>query len=291
MEGIELFKSYLRLIGFTSFGKEAGADYLRYVEYHGEIDQETRSNNLKEFNQSKNKEGAIIRAILVSPAGSEGISLMNVRQVHVMEPYWNEVRIEQLIGRAVRQCSHKELPMEERTVDVFRYMAVRSDNKLDRNTTDQEIYDLAKNKAELIESFLRTIREVAVDCELFKNHNMLNGKYQCFKFNEKSYFDGYIGPTYKDDIYYDKKIDNGLNSHNSEIKRIKVIKIKAVYMIDNQYSEAENYWYNPETGVVYDFELDFPIGKVYITNNIPNKLDKDTYIIEQLIEIPEINTL
>jgi hypothetical protein len=48
---------------------------------------------------------------------------------------------------------------------------------------------------------------------------MINGKYPCFAFNEKSYFEGYVGPTFKDDIYYDKKIDNGLNSINSEIKK------------------------------------------------------------------------
>lgn len=291
MEGLELFKIYLREIGFTEFGKETGKDYLRYTEYHGEIDMVVRSHNLAEFNQLKNKDGSVIRVILVSPAGAEGISLMNVRQVHVLEPYWNEVRIEQLIGRAVRQCSHKALPMEDRKVDIFRYFAIRGDNIKDKDTTDQEIYELAKNKANLIESFLDTIKEIAVDCDLFKNHNMLNNKYKCFKFNEKSYFEGYIGPAYKDDIYYDKKIDNGLNSINSETKRIKVIKIKAVYMIDERYSEPETYWYNPQTGIVYDFDLDFPVGRVYITNGIANKFNKDTYIIDQLIDIPEVNIL
>ena len=120
---------------------------------------------------------------------------------------------------------------------------------------------------------------------------MLNNTYHCFKFNEKSYFEGYIGPAYKDDIYYDKKIDNGLNSNNSEIKKIKVIKIKAVYLSDKRYTEPEYYWYNPENGIVYDFELDFPVGKVYITNGIPNKLNKDTYIIDELINIPEMNII
>ena len=120
---------------------------------------------------------------------------------------------------------------------------------------------------------------------------MINGKYNCFKFNEKSYFEGHIGPAYKDDIYYDKKIDNGLNSINSEVKKIKANKIKAVYMIDNEYSEVNDYWYNPETGIVYDYELDFPVGKVYIVNGIPSKLNKETYIINQVIDIPEVNTL
>ena len=292
MEGLEIFKIYMRMIGFVEHGKEQTNDHnLAYTEFHGEIDTTVRSKNLADFNQTANKDGSIIRVILISPAGAEGISLMNVRQVHVMEPYWNEVRIEQLIGRAVRQCSHKALPMEDRKVDVFRYLSIRSDNKKDKDTTDQEIFTLAKNKSNLIDTFLSTIKEVAVDCELFKHHNMLNSNYPCFKFNEKSYFEGYVGPTFKDDIYYDKKIDNGLNSINSEIKKIKVLKIKAVYQIETEYSEVDTYWFNPQTGIVYDYELDFPIGRVYLTNGIPNKLNKDTYIIDQFIDIPEVNVL
>jgi hypothetical protein len=291
MEGLELFKIYLNMIGYTEHGKEEGKPFLSYTEFHGEIDPEIRSRNLKDFNQEKNIDGSIIRVILISPAGAEGISLANVRQVHVLEPYWNEVRIEQLIGRAVRQCSHKALPMEERKVDIFRYLAIRSDNKKDKDTTDQEIYSLAKAKSLLIDSFLSTIKEIAVDCDLFKNHNMINNTYSCFKFNEKSYFEGYIGPTYKDDIYYDKKINNGLNSINSDIKKIKVLKIKAVYKIEEDYSEVEYYWYNPDSGIVYDVDLDYPIGKIYKENGISTKLNKDTYIIDQLIDIPNIHVL
>lgn len=290
MEGLEIFKIYLRMIDFGEYGKDRVEPYHSYTEFHGEIDTDTRSKNLRDFNNPENITGSLIRVILISPAGAEGISLMNVRQVHVLEPYWNEVRIEQLIGRAVRQCSHKMLPMEDRKVDIFRYLAIRSDKK-DKLTTDQEIYELAKAKSSLIDTFLSTIKEVAVDCELFKNHNMLNETYPCFKFNEKSYFEGYIGPAYKDDIYYDKKIDNGLNAISSDIKKIKVMKIKAVYIIDDNYSEPDYYWYNIDTGVVYDFELDFPVGRVYITNGIPNKLNKETYIIDQKVDIPSIHVL
>ena len=94
-----------------------------------------RSRNVASFNQPKDIDGSIIKTIMISAAGAEGISLRNVRQVHILEPYWNEVRIEQVIGRAIRQCSHKDLPMEERQVDVFGYLAVRQKEK---ETTDQK---------------------------------------------------------------------------------------------------------------------------------------------------------
>ena len=291
MEGLEILKIYMNIIGYNAHNHNDNKPFYSYTEFHGEIDPAIRSQNLAAFNQEKNIDGSIIKVIMISPAGSEGISLMNVRQVHVLEPYWNEVRIEQVIGRAVRQCSHKLLPIEERKVDIYRYIAIRSDNKKDKDTTDQEIYTLAKAKSSLIDTFLSSIKEIAVDCDLFKNHNMITNPYQCFKFNEKSYFEGYIGPAYKEDIYYDKKIDNGLNSTHSEIKKIKVIKIKAVIKTNNIISDVNNYWYNPQTGIVYDIDLDYPIGKVYINKGIANKLNKDTYIIEQIIDIPNIHTL
>ena len=34
---------------------------------------------------------------MISPAGTEGINLRNTRQVHIMEPYWNEVVLNKLL--------------------------------------------------------------------------------------------------------------------------------------------------------------------------------------------------
>jgi len=289
MEGLEIFKIYLSYFGFSEQSK-GGKDYLRYTEYHGEIDISVRKNNLLAFNSKENIDGKKIRLILISPAGSEGINLKNVRQVHVMEPYWNEVRIQQLIGRAIRMCSHADLAMEERKVDIFRYHAVRPENsKLSyKDSTDQEIYSLAMKKEILIDSFLQTIREAAIDCELFKNHNMINGEYTCFKFNEKSYFDKFVGPAYKDDIYYDKKLDNGLNSINSVKIKKKVYKIKGQMMIDEELSVVADYWYNPETGIVYDFELDYPVGRINKEFGVSKKIDSKIYLIDEVISIPKI---
>ena len=32
---------------------------------------------------------------MISSAGTEGLDLKNIRQIHIMEPYWNEIRIKQ----------------------------------------------------------------------------------------------------------------------------------------------------------------------------------------------------
>ena len=286
MEGLELFKIYMKHFGFTEYGKEQGIDFHRYTEFSGSMDKETRKKNLADFNHIKNKDGSRIRFILISPAGSEGISLKNVRQVHVMEPYWHEVRIKQLIGRAVRACSHADIPIDDRFVDVFRYNAVINENHI---TTDQVMQEAAMAKENLIESFLKTVKEIAVDCELFKEANMQDAKYSCFKFNEKSYFDQYVGPAYKDDVYYDKKINNGLNSVNSIVSNVKVHKIKYVKLENNKLSQPLDCWYNPISGTVYDFELKYPFAKVKINSDgIPDKIDAKTYLIDNVIIIPKV---
>lgn len=296
MEGLEVFKIYLKYFGFYSF-METGKllpDKLGYVEFHGQYDFEARYKGKEAFNMKENKNGNLIRIILISPAGSEGLSLKNVRQIHIMEPYWNEVRIVQMIGRGVRQCSHADLPMDQRHVDIFRYKSIRV--KGEKQTTDQYIEDVARSKDSLIQSFLDTIKEVAFDCRLFKSVNMMSQEYKCFQFEEPSLFDKQIGPAYKENMNDDKKLDNGLNSKNAMSMKIKVMKIQAVKLISlpeedkPRYSKSENYWYYAKSGVVYDFELHYPVGRVaYDIDGIPLKHDSNTFIIDYVIPIPEID--
>lgn len=292
MEGLEMFKIYMNLFGMADLtndkefnvdsDKQLKYDGKRFIEYHGKIDRKIRETNKKIFNLPKNKEGRLVKVILISPAGSEGINLSNVRQVHIMEPYWNEVRIEQIIGRAIRQCSHKDLPMEERKVRVYRYKMVR---KTGKDTIDVIMENLSRKKQNLIMSFLDAMKEAAVDCELFKNHNMMGTEYKCFKFHEASLLQDEIGPAYKEDYELDKKMDNGSFAIGYQIMKIKVRKIKGVTKIkDNVYSEPQEFWYYKKTGVVYDYDLHFPIGYVIKTiDDIPQKFDDEYYIVDSKI--------
>lgn len=308
MEGLQIFKIYLKYLGFTSYiSSDRGESGYRYMEYHGGVDPVDRRKVLEIFNKSDNKYGQIAKIIMISPAGAEGISVNNIRQVHLMEPYWHEVRMTQMIGRAIRQCSHRDIPMDQREVVVFRYKSVRSidtgpGSGLGQWTTDQYIEDAARSKDGLIASFLDAMKEVAVDCVLNKTHNNLVGTYRCFQFEEKSLFDDQIGPAYKDDLYDDMKLNNGLNSTNAKINRIKIIKIKAVKQLvsgedhdaeprkdEEMYSEPEDYWFNVESLTVYDNELQYPVGKIGQNDDgTPLKLDANTYIIDRMIPIPII---
>ena len=173
------------------------------------------------------------------------------------------------------------------------YRSVRT--KSSEPTTDEYINDLSKTKENLIENFFDAMKEAAIDCELYKAHNMLNQKYECFKFKESSLFVNNIGPAYKRDIQDDMRFNDGLNDTNAQVLHIKVIKIKAVKLLSHPdeepvYSETEYYWYYPKTRVVYDYDLHFVVGRVGINEDgIPLKLDGETYIIDYVIPIPLVN--
>lgn len=297
MEGLQIFKIYLNFFGFIDFHKDSEIKYpnlnitgkydnFRHIEYHGAIDRTIREQNKKIFNNIENIYGRVVKIIMLSPAGAEGITLKNTRQVHILEPFWNEARIEQIMGRAVRFCVHKDLPLDERNVDVFRYKMIRKSGK---ETADEKMENISRKKNNLLISFIEAVKEAAVDCELFKAHNMMGSKYKCFQFNEEALFEKPIGAAYQQKIEYDMKIDNGSNAKDSLRLKIKVRKIKAVKKLeDNIYSEPEFYWYYDKSGVVYDYDMLYPIGKVdKDLNNNEIKLDNETYIIGDVIDIPE----
>ena len=144
---------------------------------------------LREINEN-NFMGEIIKVFMITSSGAEGINLKNTRFVHVVEPYWNMVRPEQVIGRARRICSHQDLPEELRTVKVYLYLAVLSEQQKtdkanieirnrDRSridgetpvTTDETLFEIASLKDKVNRQILKAIKESAMDCSLYSGKN------------------------------------------------------------------------------------------------------------------------
>jgi len=148
-----------------------------------------------------NMYGDIIKVLMITSSGAEGINLKNVRYVHITEPYWHPVRIEQVVGRAQRICSHQDLPEELRTVEVFLYLMVFSKEQLkgdefiemrqDKSkidnatpiTTDQALYEIATIKEDITNKILLAVKEASFDCAL---HSKVGAKeqLQCFSFGK-----------------------------------------------------------------------------------------------------------
>lgn len=115
-----------------------------------------------------NFDGRHVKVVLISEAGSEGLDFKNIRQVHILDPWYNMSRIEQVIGRAVRNKSHCIFPLSQRNVEI--YMHATHDGS-DLETADIYMYRLSEEKAIQIGQITRIMKESAVDCILNMNQN------------------------------------------------------------------------------------------------------------------------
>ena len=120
--------------------------------------------DLNAATNENNKEGNIVKVILLSMAGSEGIDFKFIRQIHIMEPWYNMNRIEQIIGRGVRTCSHKDLPLNKRNVKIFMHGTLLEDKTME--TMDLMLYKRCEEKAIKIGKITRLMKTLSVDCYL-----------------------------------------------------------------------------------------------------------------------------
>ena len=237
LEGIGIFSLVLEKNGFARFKlsktsanswdidiSEADAGKPTYALYTGTETHEEREiirniyngdwdfvpTNISEQLRAKsvnNNTGDIIKVLMITSSGSEGINLRNTRFVHIMEPYWHPVRSEQVIGRARRICSHKNLPPALQTVEVFVYLMIFSTEQLESDnavelkrhdlskidklpvTSDQLLFEISEIKGNLTRQLTESIKESSFDCQLYSNGKCVNfGEPNASKF---SYFPDY----------------------------------------------------------------------------------------------------
>jgi len=173
--GIESFIKVLDAFGYTDYN-ETGEGRKRYAVWSGDESLARREHTKNIFNMIENTDGSKIKIILGTMAIKEGISLLDVKQVHIIEPYWNKSRLDQILGRANRYCSHKNLPKDERILKMYVYLAV---SEKISETVDQYINKLSIQKHKIISQFERAIQEAALDCQLNKNANNIENNIKC----------------------------------------------------------------------------------------------------------------
>ena len=205
LEGIAVFEKVLKANGFAPFllKRLDDGDYEQIYESPDDVDKpkfalwggdpemsdiirKVYNNEFVELppklqaqimsDKGTNLRGETLKVLLTTKTGAEGIDLKNVRQVHIIEPFWNPVRLSQVKGRAVRVASHVELPPKERTVEIYTYIASikKEDLKSDRiinddsdgQCSDQVLYNISARKLQLMEDLLRLISEASIDCVL-----------------------------------------------------------------------------------------------------------------------------
>ena len=220
------------------------------VEIVGKLQEKAENNNL----------GEIIKIFMITSSGAEGINLKNTRFVHVIEPYWHMVRIDQVVGRARRICSHQDLPEDMRTVKVFLYITslseqqkndeknvelrIRDLSRLDHKTpvtTDETLYEIASIKQKTNNQILKAVKETSIDCQLYSNISKKskdNENLVCFGFGkiESNQFASY--PSFEND----RSTKEGLD--------VRTIKWEAREIKE----DGVKYALNENTMEIYDFE-------------------------------------
>lgn len=168
-------KSFIKVLEFNGYLDYAKNDIgtKRFALIDGDTNMKLRETIRTIFNNYDNKDGSMIKIILGSSAIKEGVSFMRVQLCMVMESYWNFARVEQVIGRVSRYCSHKDVPNKK--VRTLIFMASYSNKIL----IDEKLRGFMTTKYNLINQFERILKESSVDCQL--NQNSHQEKLKCVK--------------------------------------------------------------------------------------------------------------
>jgi hypothetical protein len=288
LEGIGIFKLVLKQNNFVEFKlkKNDKGEYMlnvgeenmgkpMYAAYTGsetpeerEIIKNVLNSNWKLVPSSivksiqtlapDNFYGQIIKVLMITSSGAEGISLKNVRYVHITEPYWHPVRIHQVIGRARRICSHSDLPKELQTVNVFLYLMVFTEaqlmsdlsielrlkdiSKKDKKkviTSDEYLYEISSIKEEINASLLQCVKESAIDCSLHTRSSSKEKDVKCFV----------IGNPSENKYIYTPNIDAQDKDEGMKLnKKTEVLKLNELVINGNKYA------YNKVTKELFDYD-------------------------------------
>ena len=289
MEGIGIFSMVLDANGFSKFKikrtistgweidmSEEDMGKPCYALYTGTEDAEEREilrniyngtwnyipNNiatqLRAISRNNNL-GEIIKVLMITSAGSEGINLKNTRYVHIMEPYWHPVRTEQVIGRARRICSHQELPKEMQTVEVFIYIMTITKEQLDSEyaielklkdlsktepylpqTSDQKLFELSSIKEQLSGQLLKAIKESSIDCATHIKSSTKEGLV-CLSF----------GNTNVNEFSYNPNLAQDENDNIAKLNKEKIDWEAREFMLK---STGKKYILRIDTKQVYDYD-------------------------------------
>lgn len=130
------------------------------------------------FNSSNNKHGEELKIIIGTRILAEGIDFKGIRQLHIIEPWYNISRMEQVIGRAIRTYSHEGLDPLIHNVEIFMYVNTPSVDSTGKNketeTIDINIYRTAEQKDIQIKNIEHILKNNAIDCGLFEYTNIIH---------------------------------------------------------------------------------------------------------------------
>ena len=164
------------MLGYTNFNGNLLEDDNKSIESKKYIvltgnDQisgnvNKRTDLIQKANDEKNKDGDIIKVIVINDTVAEGYDFKNIREVHVLEPWHNMSKLEQIIGRAIRYRSHIQLDPSKRNTTIYLHCGVHKDRK--NETIDYKTYRNAEKKSLSIAEVEKVIMTNSIDCAMNK---------------------------------------------------------------------------------------------------------------------------
>jgi DNA polymerase III delta prime subunit len=165
------------------------------VDEGGEDIPEIKQKYIREvFNNADNIEGRNIKLCLGSKVMNEGVTLENVKEIHILDVHYNLGKVDQVIGRGIRMCKHINSVNEMNRfpkVNVYRYVvSIKPENKLiltkkdkinSKLSTDEILYQKAELKYLLVKQVEHSLKEIAVDCPLLLHGNMFPEEIEKYK--------------------------------------------------------------------------------------------------------------
>lgn len=207
--GIEVFKEVLQKNGYLEFQENASSYNIRsdtkcyfcgyphgehknlpkdmpnhefhpatYISITGKSDDnleqipEEKHRVLKNiFNHIKNKDGKNIKLVIGSKVMNEGITLENIKEIHILDVHYNLGRVDQVLGRGIRFCKHYNVINENNKfpkVEIYKYVISTKEGI----TTEEQLYRKSELKYKLVKETERILQEEAIDCPLNRTGNI-----------------------------------------------------------------------------------------------------------------------
>jgi hypothetical protein len=279
---------------YTGSESEEEKEMIRNI-YNGDWNYlpNSLSRQLKEINVNNNF-GEIIKLFMITSSGAEGINLRNTRFVHITEPYWHPVRVEQVIGRARRICSHENLEKKYQNVKVFLYLMKFTDKQIEDGskelklqdkskydkgntiplTTDEALFEIMNRKENINKQILTTIKETAMDCSIHSSSTS-DESLECYSFSGEKNPDIF---ALKPNIHDEEK-DTKIKKLNIKTEVWKARK----YTIDGKDYAMRMDENNKPTNMLYDIDsykkaLKNPNNEIDYIGKLKTKADGTKYI-------------
>lgn len=180
--GAILFSEILKLFDFESFSLEATkTPKKRFALLTAKtlVNKQELPRIQSVYNHKRNRNGGYLQVIIFSQVAAEGVSFSNVQQIHIHTPHWNYSETTQAIARGLRLNSHDDLTNEglKVMVQVYQHCPL-ADESNPQTSVYFKKYATSEKKDISVKNIEHYIKEAAVDCALFYEHNKSTAEFE-----------------------------------------------------------------------------------------------------------------